>query len=193
MITRLTLLIFLFSSQIFSMQKAIVVFGPSCSGKSMLSRKMCRWLGSQWHLVDRDVLIEDNQLNSKDLLAFAAYLNQLKEKSIVIDTNAYSQEFYDAIKVQQKIRVLVYTPLDQLLMRDAIRTNKFNRSEQKAEQAKKFVISTHDYFFNNTQGFPIPFLENEKQIYTPYKYDMCVCGTEEDIEKIITQLKGLLK
>lgn len=139
-------------------------------------------------------LIEENILNSQDLLGFAEHINKrLKETSIIADTNYYSQEFYDMIQAKQKIRVLVYGPLEQLLNRDHMRAIKFKRSREKNKRARKFVISGYDSFFGFQNKFEIPFLENGNQLHTCYQYDLCVSGSEEDIEKVITQIKTFLK
>ncbi len=186
-------LVLVSSHLVFPMHKAIIVFGPSCSGKSTLSRKICVRLDSGWEHIDRDDLIDDNVIGSQDLAACAAHINKrLQTTSVVVDTNLYSQEFFDQIKAHQKIAILIYNPLQKLLERDVLRTQKFNRTDQRAQRARAFVISGYATYFSGDPKYKTPFLEQEKQVYTPYAHDLCVSGSEEDIDKIMTQIRTLL-
>ncbi len=66
----------------------IFVFGPSCGGKSTLSKALCQKLGPSWNYLDRDDLIENNfctdekadELIEKRILSF-----QEEHRHLVID------------------------------------------------------------------------------------------------------------
>lgn len=182
-----------FYNSALSMHHALIVFGPSCSGKSTLSRKLCRRFDAGWCHIDRDDLVDSGIIGEHDLAGFAAFINKrLETHSIVVDTNAYSQEFFEAIKAKQKIRILVYNPLEQLLARDASRTLHLKRSEQKAKRAREFVLAGYSTFFGGQKNFATPFTEKSAQVCTPFAYDVCVSGSEQNIDTIVSQIRTLI-
>lgn len=183
-----------FSNSALSMHHALIIFGPSCSGKSTLSKKLCRRLDAGWCPIDRDDLVDASVIGEHDLAGFAAFINKrLETDSIVVDTNAYSQEFFEAIKAKQKIRILVYNQLEQLLARDATRTLHLKRPEQKAKRAREFVLAGYSTFFGGQKNFATPFMEQSTHVFTPFAYDVCVSGSEQDIDTIVSQIRMLIE
>jgi AAA domain len=171
-------------------QKIIIVFGPSCSGKSTLSKKIAQQLGDKWHLLDRDDLIESGSLDEDDLVGFADFINKMAQTScVVIDTNSYTQDFFKALKPETKLRVAVYAPIATLLARDELRTQRLARTPQRALRAKQFVIDNYNYFFCTKKGFDTGFSENNCQINTPFEYDLLMNSDSFESEKVLEIIK----
>lgn len=194
MISKLQLVILLFLSNILNAQKIIIVFGPSCSGKSSFSERLARNLGQGWNVIDRDILIENNGLNAYDLSAFADYINiQIQSFSLVIDTNFYTEDFFNLIKADQKLRILAYASLSKLLERDEFRTQRLNCPPDRARNAKCFVINNYNYYFSADRHYNIGMIENVNTIYTPYQFDCMVNSVSfESSETVIETIKRLL-
>lgn len=194
MISRFIFLTLLFSNHVFSMHRAIIVFGPSCSGKSTLSKRIARNLGHEWHVIDRDDLIESGLLDSDDLRSFAVYLNeQLKKSSLVIDTNFYNDEFFTALDAGYKLRVLVYAPLARLIERDDLRNQRLQRTPERAHRARLFVKNNYAYFFARHYKHDMGVIEDEKKIYTPYTYDYIAHSINEEYrEGSVEEIKKLV-
>lgn len=120
------------------MSGIIFIFGPSCSGKSTLSHELIKQLGSEWTYLDRDVLIENG-----DCLESAAD-ETLEERiktignRIIVDAQIPWRS-----KKEHEFYCLLLPPLETLLERDAKRTVHLARSASRAEQAKKYVVSTY--------------------------------------------------
>ena len=192
----LNLLFLLFSPHLFGMQKVIVVFGPSCSGKSTLSKNIAHSLGQEWRAVDRDDLIENGILDSDDLLAFADSINKQAESDcLVIDTNLYTDSFFNLLKADHKLRVLVYAPLVKLIERDELRNQRLQRPPERAKRARLFVINNYRYFFNSEPNYNTGQIEDSNAIFTPYTFDFLVnsVSVENSAVTIEAIKKRLLK
>jgi cytidylate kinase len=197
MILKLQFFLLLFSSNFLFAPKVIIVFGPSCSGKSTLSKKIARNLGQEWLVIDRDDLIEKGSLDPYDLKSFADYINKhIKVTSLVIDTNLYTTEFYNSIQADSKLRVLVFAPLARLIERDDLRNQRLQRAPDRAHRARLFVINNYRYFYNtDNQGFQIGYKQDQKDISTPYEIDLLAysesaessVATIETIKKIFSK------
>lgn len=162
------------------------MFGPSCSGKSTVSKKIAQQLGAQWHLIDRDDLIENGSLDENDLVGFADLINKKAQiSSVVIDTNHYTQAFFDLLKAESKLRILVYAPIATLLARDELRTQRLARSAQRALRAKRFVIDNYNYFFNKENGNYTGLIEDNGLLYTPFEYDLLMKSDAVESKKVI--------
>lgn len=170
-----------------------MVFGPSCSGKSTLSKKIACNLGQEWLVIDRDDLIEKGSLDPYDLKSFADYINkQIKVTSLVIDTNLYTTEFYNSIQADRKLRVLVYAPLARLIERDDFRNQRLQRAPDRAQRARLFVINNYRYFYNtDNQGFPIGYKQDQKALSTPYEIDLLAYS--ESAESSIATIEAIKK
>lgn len=189
------MILFLLPSDFFAMEQAIIVFGPSCSGKSTLSKRIARNLGSEWRVVDRDDLIEEGRLGDYDLVGFADYINmQTKRSPLVIDTNLYTEDFFETLKLDCKLRVLVYAPFSKLLERDELRNQRLQRSPERAQRARFFVVNNYNYFFNTAnKGFQIESKEDHKDVYASYAFDVLAHSDSEESSLVtIEAIKKLL-
>lgn len=96
---------------------ALFIFGPSCGGKSTLSKALVERLGPSWIYLDRDQWIEDglcteekaDQAIEEELLLLAS-----KNEHVVVD----AQVPWRAPQKENELFVLVYAPLSELLARD---------------------------------------------------------------------------
>lgn len=116
----------------------ILIFGPSCGGKSTLSKSLHESFGKEWSYLDRDDLVEQghatdetvNELIEKKLREFKGHL--------ILDIQVPWRE-----KREDEIYILVFAPLSKLLERDLQRTLHLKRDETRAYYAKEFVIKTY--------------------------------------------------
>ncbi len=119
----------------------VFVFGPSCGGKSTLSKALVQQLGPFWTYLDRDQLIEDglcieekaDQMIEESILSF-----QSRDQHVVVD----AQIPWRAQKKKDELYVLVYAPLPELLVRDSKRTVQLHRSPKRAHYARLYVEKT---------------------------------------------------
>jgi adenylate kinase family enzyme len=113
----------------------IFIFGPSCGGKSTLSKALEKKLGPQWTRIDRDDLIEQGLCSDEEA-------NRLLDKKIqncfIVDAQIPWRT-----KQEDELYFLVLPPLEILLQRDAQRTKYLERSVEQEKQARKYVIRTH--------------------------------------------------
>jgi adenylylsulfate kinase-like enzyme len=117
--------------------------GPSCAGKSTLSKYVCEQLNAEnesWVVVDFDEVGE----NIEQLLKTANdYLAQ--DINVIVDTNTYENEmekrFYGGSTVT---KIIVTAPLEVLLQRDERRTQRLKRDEKRAFWCKHFVIESFE-------------------------------------------------
>src|SRR5690348_3871970 len=115
----------------------VFIFGPSCGGKSTLSKALVQQLGPSWAYLDRDQLIEDDlcieekadQMIEESILTF-----QSKDQRVVVD----AQIPWRAPK-EDELYVLVYAPLPELLVRDSKRTVQLHRSPKRACYARAYI------------------------------------------------------
>lgn len=118
----------------------LFVFGPSCGGKSTLSKALVQQLGPTWTYLDRDGLIENglcseekaDELIEEHILSF-----QSKDQNVVVD----AQVPWRAQK-KDELYILVYAPLDELLARDGKRTVRLRRLPERARYARLYVEKT---------------------------------------------------
>jgi adenylate kinase family enzyme len=174
-------LLFLLCFIIFSLESAQVVMlmGPSCAGKSTLSKKVCARLieeDENWIVIDFDDVGED----IVRLIETANHYLQ-QEINVIIDTNTYEdameEEFENAGDIA---KIIVTAPLKVLLARNEKRTKRLQRDEKRAFWCKHFVIESFKrslawsydliidssvYSFQEANDLVLNFLKNKKRIY----------------------------
>ena len=121
--------------------QVIMFMGPSCAGKSTLSKHLCEQLKvkhEQWAVIDFDDVSE-----SIDRLRQATDNLLKKDINVIIDTNTYEdgmeKRLENAVKI---IKIIVTAPLEVLLERDEKRTHRLKRDEERAFWCKHFVIES---------------------------------------------------
>ncbi len=148
-------------------QTIVSVAGPSCSGKSTLTKSLYeKFQGTKedWVILDLDELLEEKYKSEKNLsreevdaqalvyLQNKAHEFLLAGKNIIIDTNVWSDDFLGTFdKIEDNLKcfcVLVYAPLSVLLERDALRNKRLQRSEKRACWAKQYVEKTFGEFYS---------------------------------------------
>lgn len=136
-------------------KKGTVVFimGPSCSGKSTISKILQNQLSENWVLVEYDE-IEDNLQNKHDHeLIFKELINIVnnhleQDKNIIIDTNFFQEHALSRLLSDNVVQIYIYAPLELLLQRDAERSFKMSRNEKRAFYAKEYVIESYQHFYS---------------------------------------------
>ncbi len=123
--------------------QVIILMGPSCAGKSTLSKYVCKQFNAkkeEWVVVDFDEVEENIEL----LLAKTnEYLRN--NINVIIDTNTYEPQMEKKLKGAATItKIIVTAPLDILLERDTKRTHYLQRSAQRAARCRDFVMSSFD-------------------------------------------------
>src|SRR5579864_3698236 len=126
----LFLCIFFASSHMYALQ-VIILMGPSCAGKSTLSKCLCTQLNTKnekWQRIDFDNVEE----NIEQLIAATNdYLQH--NNNVIIDTNTYEHEMENKINGAATItKIIVTAPLEVLLQRDERRTEFFKRDADRA-------------------------------------------------------------
>ncbi|MDB6081933.1 MAG: hypothetical protein JWO53_1205, partial [Chlamydiia bacterium] len=116
----------------------IFLFGPSCSGKSSLSKALHRSLGSDWTCIDRDDLIEQKICSESEADKTLDERIQSIKSKLIIDTQLPWRE-----KRPGELYFRLLPPLNVLLERDAARARKFQWSQEFAKKAREFVIHTY--------------------------------------------------
>jgi|GEM_PF-5532379 len=164
--------------------KVIVLFGPSCAGKSVLGKSLCAQLGISWEFVDRDDLIEQradkaDRPDQEELYFLANEINKRlhdKNANLVVDTNLYTDDFITLINTASVMRVLVYVPLNVLLERDAQRTQLLQRSAKNAYYAKQFVLNTYEYYISNAYANKKIVCQEKsgENMYARFDCDICI-------------------
>jgi adenylate kinase family enzyme len=152
------------------MNSIVYVFGPSCSGKSTLTKALQSDLGDSWKVIDRDDLIEQGictELTANSLLE--TKVTEL-HKQVIIDAQIPWRK-----KKLNEFYFLILPPLEILLERDTQRTARLNRSEKQAFWAKDYVIETHHLLSRMEKS----------------EFDHCWESTS--IEEEVTRIKTLLK
>jgi adenylate kinase family enzyme len=187
----------------------LIVMGPSCSGKSTLAKGLWQELirrtqesGPQWALIDLDDVTEDVKINpdyssANDLEYLSNAVNKLLDqgKSVVVDTNNYSEKFESELKAEQVKKALIYAPLPVLLARDDHRTKSLKRDSKKAIGAKYFVMDNFAKFFKLSDNLgsiePLGTLSKESirfvldlnpyQICETYFYKTLIKSSEDEL------------
>ncbi len=118
-----------------------MLMGPSCAGKSTLSKCVHSQLAEKnnnWVVIDLDEVEE-----SIERLIAAANEYLQKNINVIIDTNTYENEMEEKFKGAATItKIIVTAPLEVLLQRDEKRTQILKRDEKKAFWARHFVIES---------------------------------------------------
>jgi len=121
----------------------IMLMGPSCAGKSTISNQLCLQLNStstQWIVVDFDTVDENINL-------LIATTNQYLSRNInvIIDTNTYEKNMEDRFQELSFItKIAISAPLNVLLQRDELRTQKYNRTPKRAKRCRNFVLHSFE-------------------------------------------------
>ncbi|HBL98103.1 TPA: hypothetical protein DDZ86_00470 [Candidatus Dependentiae bacterium] len=119
----------------------IIVMGSSCSGKSSIAAQLQRLLRTDkasWRVVDFDEVGE-----SLENVVSATQKLLETECNVIIDTNTYEDWVEQTLSLRAIVfKVRIYAPLEILLERDAQRTKKHNRTEERAFWARDFVIKS---------------------------------------------------
>jgi adenylate kinase family enzyme len=153
---------------------AIYIFGASCSGKSTLSKALQKSLGNEWIRIDRDDLIEQEAYSDAD--AVLEEKIQLIKDKIIIDAQIPWRK-----KRVGEFYFFVLPPLQTLLERDAVRTMRLKRSEERAARAKVYVINTHQT------------LDAMEQTDFDQRFDSSQVSVEEEVAAIKSALIGQQK
>ena len=150
---------------------AIYIFGPSCSGKSTLGQALQQRLGAQWTYLDRDQLIESGLcMDSEANKAIEERIQAIKN-GVIVDAQIPWRE-----KKKEEVYCLLLPPLEVLLERDSLRTDRLERPEQRAFYAKKYVIETHTILSGIVR-------EN---------FDVCFNSSQLPIEKMVVKVLQFL-
>ncbi|HAT8358262.1 TPA: AAA family ATPase [Legionella pneumophila] len=117
----------------------IYIFGPSCSGKSTLGKKLQKLLGNDWLYIDRDDLIEKKECSEESADQYLDEKIKAREgKGTIIDAQIPWREKSDG-----EFFVLLLPPLKTLLNRNNNRTKFFNRNKEHHKICEDYVIETY--------------------------------------------------
>lgn len=169
----LIILFFPLFSRAFCSGEVIVVAGPSCSGKSTISKELSKKLGVKWRYVDFDKVLDFEKKRNenfneerfwKKYLLSAIRSGLAKGHNIVVDTNMYDENLKNNLESMSKIYIVfVYSPLSVLKTRDSNRNLSLKRSTIDAKRAWDYVRESFDRFFHDTE-----------KIIPKFQYDMCI-------------------
>jgi adenylylsulfate kinase-like enzyme len=118
-----------------------MLMGPSCAGKSTLSKYICKQLNAE----KKECVVVDFDEMEESVERLIAAANEYLQKNInvIIDTNTYRDEMEEKFKGAATItKIIVTAPLEVLLQRDEKRTQVLKRDEKKAFYARHFVIES---------------------------------------------------
>jgi adenylate kinase family enzyme len=154
------------------MSNVIFLFGPSCSGKSTLGKALQSNLGSEWTYLDRDDLIEQNVCT--DLTANKTLEERIQsvKNKIIIDAQIPWRE-----RREGEFYFMVLPPLEVLLARDAARTITLQRSSQRAQYAREYVIETY----------------NALSTMDRKSFDRCFDSSRESVSDEISVVQAVIK
>lgn len=137
---RLLFLFLFFASIHMHALQVIILMGPSCAGKSTLSKYLCAQLNTQnekWEKVDFDEVEEDIER------LIAVTNNCLEQNSnVIVDTNMYEYGMENKINGAVIIKVIVTAPLEVLLQRYEKRMQCLQLGQERAFRARLFVINS---------------------------------------------------
>ncbi len=166
---------------LFFLASIIFVFGPSCGGKSTLSKALIQELGLSWSYLDCDELIENNccteegadELIEKTILSF-----QSQNRNLIVDT----QIPWRRANQENELYVLVYAPLPKLLERDAKRAALLQRSTKRAYYARTYVEKTFAEVFQTPTSLG-------------FDYDLILdssrCSIHTEIQEVLNKISLL--
>lgn len=123
---------------LFDLNGIIHIFGPSCSGKSIVSQLLQYRFGPGWDIADRDGLINEG-LRDLDIDRLIEEKIRASKKRILIDAQVPWRE-----KRPGEYYFLLLPPLEVLLYRDARRTNRQKRSKEATYWTTFYVNETYD-------------------------------------------------
>lgn len=145
--------------------RVICVFGPSCSGKSTLTKALKNKLGDGWRRIDRD------ELPGNDVDTTLDRIIALSADKLIIDAQIPWREKRDG-----ELYVSVLPPLNILLQRYEKRMSNRKRTPERALQAKLYVENTFKIISEKPEGtFDFP-LDSSK------------LSVEEEVEIIFSKL-----
>lgn len=133
--------------------------GPSCAGKSTLSKYVCAELEYKTHKKWQRVDFDDVEENMHNLIA--TINNYLQDNSnVIVDTNTYESgmesNFHGASIIT---KILITSPLEILLQRYEKRMQSRARNKKRALRARNFVIHS----FNKSLTWPHDFMLDTSQ------------------------------
>ena len=135
----------------------IFIFGPSCSGKSSLSQFLYEQLGEKWTYLDRDDLIEKENVPEEH--ADKEIDNRLESKSkFIVDAQIPWRD-----KKIGELYFLVFPPLEILIHRDEKRTKDLLRTDEQAFWARSYVIETYNKLLQRPQVIFHDIFDSSKQ------------------------------
>lgn len=115
----------------------IFIFGSSCSGKSTLATALSERLGGEWAYLDRDDLVQKEGI--KEEVADSEIDRQLALRThVIVDAQIPWRE-----RKEGELYFLIFAPLECLLKRNALRTERLERKPNRAKWAKDYVVQTH--------------------------------------------------
>jgi len=121
----------------------IFIMGGSCSGKSTIAHQLKELLqteGNAWDVIDFD-----NVGESLENVVAATHGLIEKNINVIIDTNTYEDWMLTDLEHSAHVlKVLIYAPLKDLLIRDEKRTAIHHRNIDRAWNARLFVIESHE-------------------------------------------------
>jgi len=135
----------------------IFIFGPSCSGKSSLAQFLHSQLGEDWIYLDRDDLIEKENIPEEH--ADKEIDNRLEFKSkFIVDAQIPWRD-----KKIGELYFLVFPPLEILIHRDEKRTKDLLRTDEQAFWARSYVIETYNKLLQRPQVIFHDIFDSSKQ------------------------------
>ncbi len=150
----------------------IFIFGPSCSGKSTLAQALEKKWGPKWTRIDRDVLIESRECSDIDANAMLDQKIRMIKEKIIVDAQIPWRE-----KQKGECYFLVLPPLEILIQRDEKRAINRERSEERAQQAREYVINTHATLSK----------------MNPAAFDVCLDASVLSIEDEISKVESVIE
>lgn len=144
MCKKLFFLLFLFSN--LTANQVILIYGPSCSGKSTYAHELENQ--TQFKRLDWD--------DYADLVGEAH-----ASKALTEEINALRREGYNLIIDSQPCfdyvgdnvtKILIYTPLQNLIERDEKRNLRLNREEKRRFYARSYIYNTFFQLFSVKEG-----------------------------------------
>lgn len=144
MCKKLFFLLFLFSS--LTANQVILIYGPSCSGKSTYAHELenqTRFKRLDWD--DFADLVGEAQASE----ALTEEINALRKEghNLIIDAQPCFEFEGDNVT-----KILIYTPLQNLIERDEKRNLRLNREEKRRLFARSYVYNTFFQLFSVKEG-----------------------------------------
>ncbi len=123
--------------------RVIVVYGASCSGKSTLSEAIAKEFGALWCVIDRDNVIDRHQNAENPNQHLLEEIDDALKMglSVVVDTQDPS-DLMQSLMPNEPFMVFVYAKIPELIIRDRHRSERKNRTKERAYQARSWVYNT---------------------------------------------------